>query len=122
MTKPLESEFRMIVPTKFRSSIKESMIEIAKRFGGVTTFPVEGAWVNSNGKIIKDANTLLFTTRDLDGKSPKILIKDRKFLKDLAKRIAIETGEDEIWIEEDIIRDVDFIKNPRIMKKMRRII
>lgn len=112
MTKPFESEFRIIIPRR-KNVLKIVETSLSKRFGGTTTFPVKGAWIHK-GNLVYDNNYLIFTTRDLNGKSPKILEQDRKFLNELAKKIAVNTGEKVIWTEEDIIRDVNMVKNPKL--------
>jgi len=111
MAKPLESEFKIIIPREKKKAIKNALSKMSRRFGGATEILVRGVWENpKTKKLVKDENVLLFSTRDLDGKSPKILVKDRKFMDKLAGEIVRQTGEDEIMVEEDIIRSVDFIK------------
>ena len=111
MAKPLESEFKIIIPREKRKAIKNAVIQMSKRFGGVTSIKVLGVWGDpKTKKLVKDKNVLLFSTRDLNGMSPKILEKDRKFMNKLAGEIVKQTKEDEIMVEEDIIKSVDFVK------------
>lgn len=109
-----ESEFRLMIPRR-KQAKEEAVRAMSKRFGGVTVFPVLGAWINPRGKTVYDKNYMLFSTRDLEGlKNGSILKKDKKFLEALGRKLGIETGQEQIWIEEDIIKDVELLKIPKL--------
>jgi hypothetical protein len=116
-TRPFESEFKIIIP-KNRTALTKTIKKMSDRFGGTTVFPVRGAWWDKETKkIVYDNNYLILSNRDLnpEGKlmSPNIMKFDRQFMEGLARELGADTKQKEIWIEEDIIRDVEFIKIPR---------
>jgi len=113
--KPYESEFKVIIPRR-KKALNKAVRRMSDRFGGVTVMKVKGAWLNDKGKTVYDNNYLLFSNRDLNGKSPSIMKFDRRFMEELGMELGKDTGEDEIWVEEDIIRDVDFLKIPKKIK------
>lgn len=115
--KPLESEFKVLIPRN-QKALSKTIKRMSDRFGGTTVFPVRGAWWDKEAKkIVYDNNYLVFSNRDLDpnGKtiSPSIMKFDRQFMKELGTELGQDTNQKEIWIEEDIIRDVEFLKIPR---------
>jgi hypothetical protein len=111
--KPAEEEFRMMIPRR-ESAKEEAVREMSKRFGGVTVFPVYGAWINKKGKTVYDKNFMLFSSRDLHGFKKSIIPKDKRFMEDLARKLGAETKQEAIWLEEDIIKDIELVKIPKL--------
>ena len=116
--KPLESEFKVIIPRN-QKALGKTIRRMSDRFGGATVFPVRGAWWDKDIKqIVSDNNYLVFANRDLNPKgkpklSPNIMKFDRQFMKELGIELGQDTKQKEIWIEEDIIRDVEFLTIPK---------
>jgi hypothetical protein len=122
--RPFESEFKIIIPRN-QTALKKAVQKMSDRFGGTTVFPVRGAWWDKEDKrIIYDKNYLVISNRDLnpEGKtiSPSIMKFDRQFMEGLARELGTDTKQKEMWIEEDIIRDVEFIIIPR--QKLKEVI
>jgi len=121
MSRVNERDFKIILPVAEQGVIDKAAVNMSKHFGGVTMQPlIRGMWLDSRGKLIKDDNVLLFSSRDLNGLKDKkeVLKKDRKFMKQLADEFGKRLKQDAIWIEEDIVRDVQFIEPKKNLKKI----
>lgn len=118
-----ERDFKIILPVAEQAVIDKAAIKMSKQFGGVTMQPlVRGLWLDDKGKLVKDDNILLFSSRDLTGvpRKRQVLIKDRKFMKELAHEFGRKLKQDAVWIEEDIVRDIQFIEPQR--QRLRRMV
>lgn len=116
-----ERDFKIILPVAQQGVIDRAAIKMSKQFGGVTMQPlVRGLWLDDKGKLVKDDNVMLFSSRDLSGvpKKQKQLTKDRKFMKELAHEFGKQLKQDAVWIEEDIVRDIRFIE-PQQQRRLR---
>lgn len=116
-----ESDFKIILPVAEQGIIDRAAIKMSKQFGGVTMHPfIRGLWADDKGKLIKDDNVLLTSSRDLEHiiNRRKTLAADRKFMKELAHEFGKRLKQDAIWIEEDIVRDIQFIKTKQKLKKL----
>jgi len=111
-----ERDFKIIVPVSSQGNINNIATSMSKHFGGVSVIPhIRGQWLDDKNKLVTDENMLMFSSRDSkDVKDYKgQLKKDRKFMKDLAKAIAKKLKQDSVWIEEDIVKDIIFVNNPK---------
>ncbi len=115
-----EREYKLIIPKwdneghKIKSEVIEKYAgEMSDKFGGVSITPsVLGCW-KDKGKIQCEENIELVSGRDIpdttNGRS-KIFEEDKKFLRKLAKQIGTDLGQDSIYVTEDIVKDISFIK------------
>lgn len=113
LKKPLDREFRMIIPVTTKADLNKIADKMNRHFGGITVLPrVEGYWTDAKGKVYFDKNMLLFATRDLDvvKNHEDVLIKDRAFMLELAVFAGKLTNQKGIWLEEDLIQDVQIVK------------
>jgi len=115
-----ESEFKVIIPRE-KTALNKAVKAMSQRFGGVTVMKVKGAWLDKKGKTVYDDNYLLMSNRDLDGKSKNIMKFDRDFMRELGLQLGKDTKQDEIWLEEDIIRDVTFLEIPKKGRKLKEV-
>jgi hypothetical protein len=110
--KPEERDFKIILPVAEQTIVDEASKKMSKRFGGVTMLPiVRGIWVDKTGKLIKDDNIMLFSSRDLDKVSnpERMLEQDRVFMDGLAREFGRKLKQDEIWTEEDMV-NIEMVK------------
>lgn len=110
--KPEERDFKIILPVAEQQLIDDASMKMSKRFGGVTMLPIlRGIWIDKKGKMVKDDNVMLFSSRDLDNISnpEKMLEQDRVFMDNLAKEFGRKLKQDEIWTEEDIV-NIEMVK------------
>jgi len=118
-----ERDFKIILPVASQGMIDHAAVRMSNHFGGVTMQPlIRGLWLDQKSKLVKDDNVLLFSSRDLDDKKDKrkTLDSDRKFMKSLASEYAKRLKQDSIWIEEDIVKDVQFVKPTK--RRLKRIV
>jgi len=113
-----EREFKLVVP-KFDNDghristekLKEIALEMSKHFGGVSVFPkVLGCWEGKEGLECEE-NALLVSARD--SSDEKQFKDDMEFMKNLAKKVGNELGQEAVMLSEDIIKDVSFIAGLR---------
>lgn len=110
--KPEERDFKIMLPVAQQQLIDDASVKMSKRFGGVTVLPiVRGEWVDKKGKLVKDDNVMLFSSRDLDNVSnpERMLEQDRVFMDNLAHEFGRKLKQDEIWTEEDMV-NIEMVK------------
>lgn len=111
-----ERDFKIILPVAQQGVIDRAAVKMSKQFGGVTMHPlIRGLWLDSKGKLVKDDNVMLFSSRDLQNvpNKQRVLTADRKFMKQLADEFGHKLKQDAVWIEEDIVKDIRFIEPQR---------
>ncbi len=120
-----DRSFSVIVP-KYDNSGRKIDVEFHKkyakqmitRFGGVSVIPVVlGCWTNNKGQVICEENAMMISMRDYDDitNAEEQLKTDRAFIKQLAKQVGTELGQDSVMTEEDEI-DVQFVKGRYVEK------
>jgi len=118
MKKANERSYSIIIPMTKQKIVEDVADAMTKHFGGVTIFPsVRGYW-RRKGQSVYDENIMLFSARDLKkGQSPVAIFQnDWRFMRELAKEIARKTGQESIYIEQDIIRDVEFVSRKKLKR------
>jgi hypothetical protein len=68
----------------------------------------------ATNRIVYDSNYELSSARDLARTPNTVFAGDRKFLNELANDIGRKTRQHQIYTEEDIIKDVTFVKIPEL--------
>jgi hypothetical protein len=116
---PNERTFKIIIPISKREEMEKVADKMVSHFEGVTIFPmIRGYWKNPKTKqAVYDDNFLLVSARDVRaGQDHRLIFKtDWEFMHDLAKETATKLDQKSVMIEQDIIRDVDFVE-PYIAK------
>jgi len=111
-----EREFKIILPKHDRGGhrlstevIKDYADKMTEHFGGVTVIPsVLGCYESEKtGRVECEENTIMMSARDSSDES--VIEKDVKFMNDLAKNAGEIFGQESIFIEEDIVKDVSFV-------------
>ena len=111
---------------------------LSSHFGGVTITDGYGCYVDNNKKLVCEPNKVVLASRDFQNpydESPdiikfktlcntedkmktdecirlanSILKRDVEFMKNFAKQVGNELGQETIFVFEDIVQDVSFIK------------
>jgi hypothetical protein len=111
---PNERVFKIIVPIGKREQMEGVADKMVKNFRGVTIFPmIRGYWRNpETGQPVYDDNFLLMSARTVNAGQDhlKIFGNDWNFMRDLAKETATKFDQQEVMIEQDIIRGAEFVK------------
>ena len=101
---------------------------MSRHFGGVTVYPsVVGCYLpQGSNKLHCEENVLLESDRDIPPEerpvADKIFSEDKSFMDSLADKAGKEFGQDSIFVDEDIIKDVEFRegkKTPTVPRTMR---
>ena len=111
----MESEYSITLPKYDNSGrhvkptiLKKYAIKMAERFGGVSVNPsVLGCWVN-DGKLQCEENIKL--TSAVDSPDQEVHKEALLFVKSLAKQAGRDTGQDSIFVTDDALNDVLFVK------------
>lgn len=122
--KPNERVFKIIIPkTGDREDMEDVADDMTKRFGGVTIFPFTiGYWKDPTGKVIYDDNYLIESVRTVQRGQDHIAVynADWNFMRNLADRAGSIFSQQQILVEQDIIRGAEFVK-PDIWKYVRPV-
>jgi len=131
-----ERSYRMVLP-KFdndghridNSRLEPYAVEMSRHFGGVTVYPtVVGCYVPKDGELHCEENALLESARDIPQedrpRADEIFKRDKEFMRRLADRAGREFGQESVFVEEDIIKDVEFRMGkmtPSVPKRLREV-
>jgi hypothetical protein len=122
--KPNERVFKIIIPkTGDREDMEDVADEMTKRFGGVTIFPFTiGYWRDPTGKVVYDDNYIIESVRTVREGEDHIATynADWKFMHNLADIAGSKFNQQEVMIEQDIIRGAEFVK-PDIWKYITKV-
>ena len=111
----MESEYSMTLPKYDNSGrhvkpsiLKKYAVKMAEQFGGVSVIPsILGCWVN-DGKLQCEENIKL--TSSVDSSNPEVHVNALRFVRSLAKQAGKDTGQDSIFVTDDALNDVMFVK------------
>ena len=120
---PNERVFKIVIPKTNQEDMEEVADEMVRQFGGVTIFPFTiGYWKDPQGNTIYDNNYIITSARTIQRGQDhlKIFGADWNFMHDLASKSASQFGQQEVMIEQDIIRGAEFVK-PDIWKYIRAV-
>jgi len=118
-----ERVFKIIVPITEQSRIEDISGKMTNRFGGATILPLtRGFWL-SNGKPVYDDSVMIFSARDIKEGQDHIRIfrEDWDFMKNIAGEVGRDLKQEAVYVEQDIIREVEFVP-PAPYKKMEEVV
>lgn len=122
--KPNERVFKIIVPIWKQEVIEGIAKRMSHRFGGVTIIPMTRGFWTKDGRNIYDDSVLMFSARDIKhGDDHRMIFaNDWRFMEGLAGDVGRIMGQDAVYIEQDIARDVAFIPKTSGAKKIAEVI
>jgi len=110
--------FRIIVPKYSNAGERISTDVLAKyakaiaeKFGGVTVYPSTiGCWVTKDGSLQCEENIVIEADLETSELREEDVKEYEEFVKDIAKRIANDLGQEEVMYTIDVLEDVVSVK------------